>query len=331
MVKMKKKAIFLLSLSVLVMFFLTGCDGKQKVISIYSCSEDYRIAAAQEMLDKAFPDLKVVIEYYSTGDLAAKLLAEGKDTDCDIIMDLENTYLAKLQDHLATLDEVDFSVYVDELVPESHKYVPSERTSGMITVNLKMLEERNIPIPTSYEDLLSPEYRGLISMPNPKSSSTGYMFLLSLINTMGEEEAFDYFDKLSENISGEGFTASSSGPVKALKLGEAAIGFCLTNHIVSEINQGAEYQMLYFEEGAPADAYSYALPEGKQKDADIMRVFNYMVNTFTPYDKEQFVPEKIYKDVDYTLENYPVNIKYADMTGIDDIALKERLLDKWKY
>lgn len=310
---------------------LTSCGTSKKIITIYSCSEDYRIAAMQEMLDKKFPDLEIIIEYNATGDLAAKLLAEGENAGCDIIMDLENTYLEKFQNNLATLDTVDFSVYMDELVPENHKYVPSERTSGVIAVNTKMLEEKNIPVPASYEDLLKPEYKGLISMPNPKTSSTGYMFLLSLINTRGESEAFDYFDRLSENISGEGFTTSSSGPIKALKLKEAAIGMCLTNHAVAEINNGADYQLIYFDEGAPSNIYSYAVIEGRQDDADVMAVFNYIVSDFIPLDKELYVPEKIYKDKDYRLENYPSDIKYADMTGIADIELKERLLDKWNY
>ena len=310
---------------------LASCGASKKTITIYSCSEDYRIAAMQEMLDQKFPEFEIVIEYKTTGDLTAKLLAEGENAGCDIIMDLENTYLEKFQNHLATLNNVDFSVYLDELIPENHKYVPSVRSSGVIAVNTKMLEERNIPVPASYEDLLKPEYKGLISMPNPKTASTGFIFLLSLVNARGESEAFDYFDNLSENISGEGFTASSSGPIKALKLEEAAIGMCLTNYAVAEINNGADYQLIYFEEGSPSTIYSYAVMEGRQDDADIMAVFNYIVSDFIPLDKKLYVPEKIYKNTDYSLENYPTDIKYANMTGITDIDLKERLLDKWKY
>lgn len=328
---MNMKKIVLTMMMVMLLSVLAACGTKEKTITIYSCSEDYRIAAMQAMLDEEFPDLDIVIEYNSTGNLAAKILAEGKETDCDIIMDLENTYLEKLQDNLARLENVDFSIYLDELVPQSHKYVPSERTSGVIVVNNKMIEERNLPNPVSYDDLLKPEYKGLISMPNPKSSSTGYMFLLSMVNTRGEAEAFAYFDQLAENISGEGFTASSSGPIKALKLGEAAIGLCLTNHAVEEINNGSDYQLIYFEEGAPSNAYSYAVIDGKQNDKDIMRVFDYIVTDFIPYDKEMFVPEKIYKDKDYSLKNFPTEIKHADMTGIDNIDLKEELLGKWKY
>lgn len=328
---MRIKQMVLGTAIIMILSALPACGTKEKTVTIYSCSEDYRIEAAQEMLDKEFPNLNVIIEYNSTGDLAAKILAEGKQTDCDIIMDLENTYLEKLQDNLAELENVDFSIYLDELVPKNHKYVPSERTSGVIAVNSRMLKERNLSNPTSYDDLLKPEYKGLISMPNPKSSSTGYMFLLNMVNVRGEAEAFKYFDQLANNISGEGFTASSSGPIKALKLGEAAIGLCLTNHVVEEINNGSDYQLIYFEEGAPSNVYSYAVIEGKQNDEDVMRVFDYIVNDFIPYDKEMFVPEKIYKDKDYSLKNFPTDIKYADMTGIDDIDLKEELLEKWKY
>ena len=50
-----------------------------------------------------------------------------------------------------------------------------------------------------------------------------------------------------------------------------------------------------------------------------------------PKDKELYMPEPIYKEQEITVANFPKDIKYADMTGIDDITLKESLLDKWKY
>ena len=47
-------------------------------------------------------------------------------------------------------------------------------------------------------------------------------------------------------------------------------------------------------------------------------------------NNEKFFPEKIYKDKDYTIENYPANIPYANMQGNTDAA-KRALLDKWVY
>ena len=40
--------------------------------------------------------------------------------------------------------------------------------------------------------------------------------------------------------------------------------------------------------------------------------------------------EKIYKEKDFVVENYPQNIVYGDMSN-DTIAEKERLLEKWNY
>lgn len=31
------------------------------------------------------------------------------------------------------------------------------------------------------------------------------------------------------------------------------------------------------------------------------------------------------------MKNFPENITYGNMTGIDDVEVKERLLDKWNH
>ena len=49
------------------------------------------------------------------------------------------------------------------------------------------------------------------------------------------------------------------------------------------------------------------------------------------YDKMYGSPEKVLKVQENGIENYPENIKYANMTGIEEIEEKERLLAKWKY
>ncbi len=326
----QKTVAALLALLLLTLSF-SACGEKKKVITIYATSEDFRIENAQKMFDEKFPEYDIRIEYKSTGDLSAKLIAEGKNTDCDIIMELENAYLEKISDSLATLSDVDFGVYLDELVPESRKYAPLIRTSATVIINRKLLEEKNVPVPTCYEDLTKPEYKGLISMSNPKASGTGYIFYLNLVNAWGEEKALTYFDDLSKNLSGAGFTSSGSGPIQALKMGEAAIGFGMIFQAVTEINNGAEFELLYFDEGCPFNTYSSAVIEGKQNDPDVMKVFAYLLSDVAPKDKELFAPEKIYKDRDFKTENFPENIPYAGMKGVSDITVKESLLDKWKY
>ena len=82
-------------------------------------------------------------------------------------------------------------------------------------------------------------------MPNPKSSGTGYMFLKNLVNTWGEEAAFAYFDELSKNILQ--FTSSGSGPINALVQEEVAIGLGMTAQAVTQINEGVNLKIVFFE------------------------------------------------------------------------------------
>lgn len=329
---MKKRILSGIVAAVMCCGVLSGCgSSRKKVINIYSSAEDYRNENARKMLNDKFPEYEIKLNDIDTGSLAAKVAAEGKDTEIDIIMELETTYLEKCKDSLATLNSVDYSVFADEFVPAEKKYTPWLLLSGAIIINEDMLNEKGIAVPKSYDDLIKPEYKGLISMPNPKSSGTGYIFLLNLVNERGEAAALEYFDKLAENISGQGFTTSGSGPVKALLQGEAAIGLGITYQAAEEIEKGAKYTITFFEEGAPYTTYSSAVIAGKETDEDVMKVFNYIVSDVSPEDKRLYSPEKIFKNQESTLSNFPEIIPYGNMTGIDDITLKESLLDKWTH
>lgn len=328
-----KKIVAVLMLLLLMLgsgTLLCGCSAKEKIV-IYSSAEDYRNDYARQELSKQFPEYEIELVDIDTGTLAARLAAEGTSIEADIIMELESTYMAKYSDSLATLGDVDFSIYLEELVPQNHKYVPWTRMSGAIVIDPVALNERNVPVPTCYEDLLKPEYKGLISMPNPKSSGTGYMFLLNLVNEWGEEKAFAYFDQLAENLSGQGFTTSGSGPVNALITQEAAVALGMTFHAAKSITDGNDFQILFFQEGAPYTSYSSAVVEGRQSREAVMKVFDYICNVISPSDKEQFCPETIFTDRQFPTDNFPENVPYGDMTGIDDIDLKERLLNKWNH
>jgi len=329
-----KKILALAMMFVVCLGVLAACgnNAKQaKSITIYSTAEDYRNEMARQMLTEKFPEYDINLVDIDTGTLAAKLAAEASETDADIIMELESTYLEKVSDSLAVLENIDFDVYMDELVPENHKYAPWYRLCGGIIVDVEALAAKGLDVPASYDDLLKPEYKGLISMPSPKSSSTGYIFLLNLVNERGEEDAFAYFDALAENMSGQGFTTSGSGPVKALLTGEAAIGLGITYQAVEMINEGSNYDVIFFAEGAPYTTGGSAVIAGRETDEDVMKVFDYIVSDVTPADKQQFAPERIYKEQEINVPNYPQNIPYGNMDGLQDIELKERLLDKWNH
>ena len=110
-----------------------------------------------------------------------------------------------------------------------------------------------------------------------------------------------------------------------------AIGLGLTFQGVNEINNGNDFEILEPEYGSPYSLTTVGLLEGRQNNPDIVRVFEFLVNDYMGYDKLYGSPEQVLKNQKNGVENYPENIRYADMTGIDDIQEKERLLAKWKY
>jgi iron(III) transport system substrate-binding protein len=219
-------------------------------VVIYTSTEDFRTEHMQQLLKEKFPKYEITLQVLSTGNHAAKLKAEGTAAEADITLNLETGYMEGLQDILADLSGYDLSGFLPELVPASKKFLPWDKSSGAIVINRARLESAGLAVPASYQDLLKSEYRGLISMPNPKTSGTGYMFLVSLINAWGEDAAFAYFDDLAKNILQ--FTTSGSGPVNALIQGEVAIGLGMTLTAVNAINsRGVPLEMMYFAEGAP--------------------------------------------------------------------------------
>ena len=322
------KKLIILLLSVVLLLSITSCSSKETVI-IYTSMEEYRVSYLNQRLAEEFPEYNVIVEYISTGNHAAKLLAEGTASEGHITHNLEYGYLQQLEKAgvLADLSEYDKSVYTeDTLVSES--IIPQERNGGCIIINTKVLADKGLNEPMCYEDLLSPEYKGLISMPSPKASGTGYMFLKALVNSWGEEKAFEYFDKLSENILQ--FTSSGSGPLNAIIQGEVAIGLGMTAPTVTQINENYPIKILYFEEGSPFSLYGQSIIKGNENTPAVKEVFDFLVNTFNKENCEKFFPEKLYKDTDYSIVNYPTDIKYADMSN-NTIEEKTRLLEKWKY
>ncbi len=310
---------------------LASC-GSKETITIYTSAEDYRVADLKARLEEEFPDYKFDIQYKSSGNHSAQLYAEGTSTVCDITYDLEYSYLAKLDAAgiLADLSAYDRSVYTDD-VNISKNYIPELRNGGAIIVNTKVLQEENLPMPTCYDDLLKPIYKDLISMPSPKASGTGYMFLKQLVNEWGEDQAFAYFDKLAENVVQ--FTASGSGPVNALVQEQVAIGLGMTSQAVTKINEGeTNLKILFFEEGSPYSLYGQSIIKGKETRACVKEVFDFMVNEYAYEMCAKYYPEKIFKDRDFTdsVENYPANVEYGNMEN-NTITEKERLLAKWEH
>ena len=307
-------------------FLLTGCGSNMDKVIIYSCMEENVTQALYQKTKEDLPDIDVVIQSISTGNLAAKIKTEGSNIEADIVLDLETSHAENLKDNFADISEFDTSIYADD-VKNSNKYLIWTKYSISLIVDNKYLKEHKLDAPTSYSNLLNKKYKDLIAMPDPKTSGTGYAFFLNVVNEMGEDEAVKYFKKLKNNL--REFTASGSGPSNLLKQGEIAIGLGMVSQGASAINEGYDFSIVELDTGALYNTTSFAIIKGKEENENVKKVYEYLVKTGVKYNAENFFPEGITKNEVSNFKSYPSFKKSANMTGYDDIKVKEHLTEVW--
>ncbi len=309
---------------------IAAAQEEGELIVYGSCEEPYLAAAAKHF--EELYGIKVYYQRLSTGEVQAKINEEAGNPSGDVWFGgttdpynesakagLLMAYEAKNAADLAG------DMYRDA---DGYWYGIYKGILGFM-VNTEELERLGLEAPKGWDDLLKPEYKGLVAMPDPKSSGTGYFFYKNWVNNWGDEKTLEYVDKLYPNL--KQFTESGSGPIKLLKQGEIAVGLALTFQGISEINDGQPFEIIFPQEGSPFSLTGTAVVKGHENKKGVDEVFDFIINEFLVYDKEYFCPETIYEGQKNYIENYPQDIPYADMDGIQDYAAKERLLSLWKY
>ncbi|MGL4913389.1 MAG: putative 2-aminoethylphosphonate ABC transporter substrate-binding protein [Romboutsia sp.] len=230
-------------------------------LTIYSALEEEQISYYMEGFREDSPEVEVEIIMDSHGVIASKLLAEKDNPQADVIWGLSAMNMIQLEEEGA----------LKEYMPKNYNKVGNNFKDldgnvswvGMsvpetaIVVNYKELEKLNLPIPIGYEDLIKPEYKGLITMPNPASSGTGYLTVSGLIQMMGEDKAYEYMDSLHKNIAN--YTHSGSKPAKLAGSGEYPIGITLGYRAVKQMETGEPVQVVFPKEGSGWDLEANAL------------------------------------------------------------------------
>jgi iron(III) transport system substrate-binding protein len=148
--------------------------------------------------------------------------------------------------HLQAAQEGLTEEYKSPMLAELQPWaVAQAETSGFKTVgiyagalgfgfNSTMVTEN---APACWNDLLDARFADDIQVANPNSSGTSYTMLATMVQLMGEDEAFAYLAKLHSNISQ--YTKSGSAPIRAAATGESAIGIVFMHDAVAEAVGGA--------------------------------------------------------------------------------------------
>ena len=199
--------------------------------------------------------------------------------------------------------------------------------------NTELLAKKKVQPPSSWADLLKPEYKGEIQMANAASSGTSYTVIATLVQLMGEDKAFEYMKQLNKNVST--YTRSGVAPAKAVARGETAVSISFVHDVTTEAAQGFPAASVTPSEGTGAEVgsmsivkdgpntevakkfYEWALTPGGQQFGLAAKQFQLPSNTKVTVDPRMVNPAKI-KLINYDYAKYGAS------------AERRRLIAKWE-
>jgi iron(III) transport system substrate-binding protein len=123
--------------------------------------------------------------------------------------------------------------------------------------NTDWFKENKVALPTSWADLLKPEFKGQISMAHPATSGTSYTILATILQLFGEEKGFEYMKKLNANV--RQYTKAGAAPPMEAALGEAAIAITFSHDALKPKVEGYPIEVVFPSEGTGYEVGACAL------------------------------------------------------------------------
>lgn len=222
-----------------------GTAAAQTKLTVYTALENEQLKPLKEAFEKATPGVEIVWVRDSTGVITARLLAEKDNPKADVVwgVSVSSVALFEQQGMLAGYTPKGANMlkpaFADSKNPKM--WTGIDAYASVIVFNTKEGEAKKVKQPKEWADLTKPEYKGLIVMPNPASSGTGYLMVSAWLQAMGEKAGWEFMDKLHQNVAN--YTHSGSAPCVLAARGERVIGLCLDMRAASEKTKGAPIEI----------------------------------------------------------------------------------------
>jgi thiamine transport system substrate-binding protein len=202
-----KKLILLLTTFVVL---FTACSPKTTATPVSTEPQNLTVmthdsfAVSEEVIQSFEEANNATITFLQSGDAGAVLNKAVLTKDAplaDLLFGVDNTFLSR------ALEEDIFESYSSPMLNEiaaefklddSNRALPVDYGDVCINYDKAYFADKNLAVPQSLEDLTKPEYKGLLVVENPATSSTGLAFLFATVGHYGD--AFtDYWQALKDN------------------------------------------------------------------------------------------------------------------------------------
>lgn len=311
-----------------------AADAQQRTrLQVYTTLEVENINDFKKSFEADNRDIEIVWIRDSTGVVTARILAEQGAQRGDAIWGLAVTSMmilkqrGLLEPHAPpTLADLKPS-FRDPASPPS--WVGMEGWVAAVCFNTVEAKKLGLPKPASWFDLLDPSYKGRIVMPHPASSGTGYFHVSAWIQMFGEQKAWEFMDKLHENIAQ--YVHSGSAPCKQAAAGEFPLGISAEISAAQARQKGAPVEGLIMKEGGGWEMDTAAILKGTKHLPAARRLIDFAASRKANELYATFVSQVAMSGIASTIPEYPAGV--AESMIKNDFAWasdnRARILAEW--
>lgn len=238
----------------------------QTKLTVYTALENEQLAPYKKAFEAANKDIDIRWVRDSTGVITARLLAEKDNPQADAIWGVAATSLLVLEQQGMLTPYAPKGLealkpgFRDAKNPPT--WVGMDAWMGAICFNTVEAQKRGIAAPKSWKDLLKPEFKGQVVMPNPASSGTGFLSVTGWLQSWGADAGWKYMDALNQNVAV--YTHSGSKPCKMAAAGEYVAGVSIEYTGASLKTKGSPIDVILPSEGSGWEMEATAIVKGSK-------------------------------------------------------------------
>lgn len=222
----------------------TSFEGK--TLNVVATSEKYK-----KLFDKFSEETKAKVEFLSmsSGEVLSKIKAEGQKPMADVWFGggIDAFMKAKTEGLLEMYKPNGFDKIKEGFKDEEGYWISKGVTVVGFLANNKILEEKGLPVPKTWEEIVDPKYKDEIIMANPAVSGTSYANVKGLLDMYGEEKGWEYFKKLNENVKFYG--KRGKDPQEKTVAGEFGLGIIPIDKSSFDVAQKNNLTAVYPQDG----------------------------------------------------------------------------------
>lgn len=306
----------------------------QTKLTVYTTLEKEQLAPYKQAFEKAHPDIQISWLRDSPGIILARLIAEKDAPKADLLWGVPAMHILALNKMglIEPYEPKGYGALKPRFRDSQNKppvYTGNEAFITIICFNTVEAKKRNLPTPKTWTDLANPVYKGQVTMPNPASSQTGYLGVNHWVQSLGEDGAWSFMDRLHDNMAL--YTHSGSKPCKMAATGEYAIGISTDITGPQLKTKGAPIDVIVPTDKLGWDLESTAIMKGTPRMAAAKTLADWSTTREANEQFNKFTAVVSHPDVRNVPPNYPANTEA--MMGDDDMRRgadnQARLTAEW--